>query len=160
MPIREFQKQDIEPLTRILTDTDIFRKDEIDVAVELMEIVVEEPEQKDYIMRTYVDEENVVRGYYCVGSTLMTEGTFDLYWIAVDPHVQRRGIGKELLGHCEATLKSMAGRLIVVETSSLTKYKPTRTFYENQKYHETARIRNYYSVDDDLVIYTKRLKEN
>ncbi len=160
MPIREFQKQDIEPLTKILTDTEMFRKDEIDVAVELMEIVIEEPEQKDYIMRTYVDKENVVRGYYCVGSTPMTEGTFDLYWIAVDPGLHRRGIGQELLGHCETTLKSMAGRLIVVETSSLPKYKPTRIFYEKQKYHETARIRNYYSAGDDLVIYTKQLKEN
>lgn len=160
MPIREFQKHDIEPLTRILIETDMFRRDEIDVAVELMEIVCTDPEQKDYIMRTYVDENEVVRGYYCVGATPMTEGTFDLYWIAVDPSIQRRGVGQELLGHCETTLRSMAGRLIVVETSSLPKYRSTRSFYEKQKYHEAARIRNYYSGGDDLVIYTKRLEEN
>ena len=90
----------------------------------------------------------------------MTEGTFDLYWIAVDPNVQRRGIGHQLLHHCEHSLQSVGGKLIVVETSSLPKYESTRIFYEKQKYRESARISDYYAAGDDLVIYTKPLKEN
>jgi hypothetical protein len=46
---------------------------------------------------------------------------------------------------------------VVVETSSLPKYEPTRRFYRRQKYDEAARLRGYYAPDDDLVIFTKHL---
>jgi ribosomal protein S18 acetylase RimI-like enzyme len=157
MRIRSFQKEDIAPLVEILRATGVFRPDEIEVAVELMNIVVDEPQQKDYIMYSAVDESDALRGYYCVGPTPMTIGTFDLYWIAVDPTVQRMGIGKGLLQHCETLVQSSQGRLIVVETSSLPKYEPTRAFYLSNGYTEEARIRGYYTPDDDLVVYTKQL---
>lgn len=157
MRIRSFQKEDIAPLVEILRATSVFRPDEIEVAVELMNIVVDEPQQQDYMMYTAVDESEAVRGYYCVGPTPMTMGTFDLYWIAVDPAVQRRGVGKALLQHCEALVKSNQGRLIVVETSSQPKYDPTRNFYLRSGYREEARIQGYYAPDDDLIVYTKHL---
>jgi ribosomal protein S18 acetylase RimI-like enzyme len=157
VPIRPFRKEDIAPLVEILRATSVFRPEEIAVAIELMEIVVDEPRQQDYIMYTAVDEGETVRGYYCVGPTPMTQGTFDLYWIAVDPSTQRKGVGRTLLQHCEALVQSNHGRLIVVETSSQAKYEPTRRFYERNGYHEEARIRRYYAPDDDLVIYTKLL---
>jgi ribosomal protein S18 acetylase RimI-like enzyme len=159
MPIRAFRRDDIEPLREILRATGAFKPDEIAVAVELMEIVVEEPHQQDYIMYIYVDEEGAPRGYYCVGPTPMTTGTFDLYWIAVDPALQRAGVGRELLQHCEATVRSQQGRLIVIETSSQPKYDATRQFYLRNNYRETARINDYYAVGDDLVIYSKHLME-
>jgi ribosomal protein S18 acetylase RimI-like enzyme len=159
MPIRAFQQDDVQPLREILRATGAFRPDEIEVAVELMEIVVEEPHQQDYMMYTYVDDGGVVRGYYCMGPTAMTVGTFDLYWIAVDPSVQRSGIGRDLLRHCEALVQSQQGRMIVVETSSLPKYETTRQFYLRSGYSEEARLKEYYAVGDDLVIYTKHLKE-
>ncbi|MGH2566704.1 MAG: GNAT family N-acetyltransferase [Bacteroidota bacterium] len=157
MLIRSFQKEDIQPLIEILRATGAFRPEEIEVAVELMNIVVEEPQQQDYIMYTAVDEAGVVRGYYCVGPTAMTLGTFDLYWIAVDPATQRKHIGTELLKHCHALVQSQQGRLIVVETSSQPKYDPTRLFYVRNGYSEEARIKDYYAAGDDLVIYTKHL---
>lgn len=156
MLIRSFQKEDIQPLTEILRATGMFRPEEIEVAVELMNIVVDE-QQQDYIMYTAVDNANVVRGYYCVGSTPMTVGTFDLYWIAVDPTRQRKGSGRELLSHCESVVRSNQGHLIMVETSSQPKYEPTRKFYERNGYKEEARIKDYYAAGDDLVIYSKHL---
>jgi len=73
MAIRPFVKEDILPLKEILLTTRVFRNEEIEVAVELMEIVTEEPHQLDYIMFTSVDNNNGVQGYYCVGPTPMTE---------------------------------------------------------------------------------------
>lgn len=157
MPIRDFQKDDIEPLRRILEATGFFREDEILVAVELMEIVVEEKDQKDYITQTYVDDANTVRGYYCVGPTPMTTGTYDLYWIAVDPSVQRKGIGRELLKHCEEKVKAEGARLIIAETSSQDKYQATRLYYERNNFTMAAHIRDYYAAGDDLVIYSKHI---
>lgn len=155
MPIRKFEKADIAQLEELVRATKVFREEEIKVAVELMEIAANDKDQKDYVLYSYVDETNTVQGYYCVGPTPMTETTYDLYWIAVHPEVHRKKIGHELLEHCEEQVKSMGGKLLIVETSSQQKYEPTRRFYIRHQYEETARIKDYYASNDDLVIYSK-----
>jgi ribosomal protein S18 acetylase RimI-like enzyme len=157
MPIRPFQKEDLQPIIEMLRATDVFREEEIAVAVELMQIVAEDKGQQDYAISTFVDEVNAVRGYYCVGPTPMTASTFDLYWVAVDPRAHGQGIGRQLLQHCEAYVRSRGGTLIIAETSSLSKYEKTRTFYQRNHYTEASRIKDYYSRGDDLVVYTKNL---
>jgi ribosomal protein S18 acetylase RimI-like enzyme len=158
MQIRELEQSDVEPLRRILQATNVFREEEIEVAVELMDATLGKTE--DYIQRAIVDDASVVQGYYCVGPTPMTKSTFDLYWIAVNPEYHGKGIGYQLLSDCERTVCTMNGKLIVVETSSLPKYVATRKFYLRNNYVEAARIRDYYGPDDDLMIYTKHLQEH
>jgi len=158
MLIRELERGDVEPLRRILQATKVFRDEEIEVAVELMEATLEKTE--DYIQKTIVDDTNTVQGFYCVGPTPMTRSTFDLYWIAVNPEYHGKGIGFEMLRDCERTVSSMSGALIVVETSSLPMYEGTRQFYLRNNYLEAARIRDYYAPGDDLMIYTKHLQEH
>jgi ribosomal protein S18 acetylase RimI-like enzyme len=158
MEIRELRREDVEPLKRILKATNVFRDEEVIVAVELMEATL--GQRDDYVQRTIVDGENVVQGYYCIGLTPMTQSTFDLYWIAVNPEYHGKGLGRQLLLHSEDLIRSLKGTLIVVETSSLPKYEPTRKFYVRNQYLETARIRDYYAPGDDLMIYTKHLQEH
>jgi len=157
MSIRPFQREDVQPLLEILRATKVFREEEIDVALELMEIVVGEKDQKDYVSFTLVDDLNTVRGYYCVGPTPMTASTYDLYWIAVDPSVHGQGIGTQLLRHCEEYVRSKGGTLIIAETSSQPKYESTRSFYRRHHYTESSRIKDYYAPGDDLVVYSKNL---
>lgn len=158
MLIRELERRDVEPLRKILQATNVFREEEIDVALELMETTLGQTE--DYIQRAVVDDAENVQGYYCVGPTPMTQSTFDLYWIAVNPGLHGKGFGHQLLIDCEQKVCSMDGKLIVVETSSLPKYDATRKFYRRHDYLEAARIRDYYSPGDDLMIYTKHLQEH
>lgn len=158
MQIRDLEREDVEPLRLILIATGVFREEEIEVAVELMEATLGKTE--DYIQRAIVDDAGVVQGYYCVGPTPMTMSTFDLYWIAVNPELHGKGFGHELLKDCESRVRSMNGKVIVVETSSLPKYNATRKFYLRNCYLETARIRDYYASGDDLMIYTKHLEEH
>jgi len=157
MPIRPFHKGDLEPLIEIVKATNVFRDEEIAVAHELMEVAAEQKDQKDYTIYTYVDESDTVRGYYCIGQTPITEATYDLYWIAVDPRTHGKGIGKELLRHCEEFIRQCGGKLIVAETSSMAKYEKTRLFYEHNHYTEASRIRDYYGPGDGLVVYIKYL---
>ena len=157
MPVRLFAKEDIPPLKEILAATGVFKKEEIEVAVELMEIVIEEPEQKDYLMFTGVDQEQKVAGYYCVGPTPLTETSYDLYWIAVDVQHHGAGVGKELMEHCFDEVSRRGGRKLIAETSSQASYERTRAFYRKRGFVEEARIKDYYSPGDDLVIYTKQL---
>jgi ribosomal protein S18 acetylase RimI-like enzyme len=87
----------------------------------------------------------------------MTEGTYDLYWIACHPARQRTGVGTALLAAMEADLRRRGARLVRVETSGTPVYQPTRAFYERAGFHETARIHDFYRPGDDLVIFTRRL---
>ncbi len=96
-------------------------------------------------------------GYVCYGPTPMTDGTYDLYWIASDPAVRGQGVGASLISGMEGDLRRQKARLIRVETSATEAYGPTRGFYASMKYNEEARIRDFYKVGDDLIMLTKRL---
>ncbi|MGD0339466.1 MAG: GNAT family N-acetyltransferase [Bacteroidota bacterium] len=156
MSIRQFGKADREKVIALVHRTNVFSEEEIEVAGELLDIVINEPNQSDYIV--YVScEESVITGYFCIGQTPLTDGTYDLYWIAVDPDYQGKGIGKCLLEYAEGLVKAGGGRLIVAETSSMEKYRSTRLFYQRSGYAEVTRIKDYYREGDDLVIYGKYL---
>jgi GNAT superfamily N-acetyltransferase len=102
------------------------------------------------------DAEGRLVGWICWGPTPCTLGTYDLYWMAVDPAVQRGGVGTALLVEMERQLVGRA-RLIVVETAGRADYAATRSFYESRGYRPTARIPEFYAPGDDLVVYTKQL---
>ncbi len=103
------------------------------------------------------DEANTVVGYLCYGPTPLTVGTYDLYWVAVDPEFAGQGIGTLLLEHFENELRRVKGRLIVIETSSSQNYGATRQFYLKNGYHLAEAIKDFYQIGEDRVTYTKYL---
>ena len=72
----------------------------------------------------------------------MTNGTWNLYLIAVHPDHQGEGRGAALLRHVEQTLANRGERLLLVETSGLASFGATRAFYRKCGYDEEARIRS------------------
>jgi ribosomal protein S18 acetylase RimI-like enzyme len=152
--IRKTVSSDRSKIQMILDDTGFFTDAEIDVAMELVDTFLTNPAQKDYFV--YVaEEEEQIYGYACFGPTPVAVGTYDLYWIAVDPAVQNKGVGKKLLGFVEHEISRLQGRLIIIETSSQEKYKATQAFYLSNGYHLAARIKDFYKPGDDRMIYTK-----
>ncbi|HNQ80728.1 MAG TPA: GNAT family N-acetyltransferase [Candidatus Aminicenantes bacterium] len=141
----------------LIEATGFFRPDEIAVAEELIDITLGRPEQEDYAIVVVTDETGAVAGYMTYGPTPLTRGTYDLYWMAVDPKAQGRGYGRILVEWLEDHVRRAGGRLIVIETSSSEKYEPTRRFYLGLNYTETARIPDFYGPGDGRVIYTKRV---
>jgi ribosomal protein S18 acetylase RimI-like enzyme len=154
--IRPLRREDRESIRKLLIETDVFTDEEVGIALELVDIVLDNPDQCDYIINTYQDAEEVL-GYYCVGPTPATQSTFDLYWIATKPSEQGKGIGGQLDEHAVNLIRSMGGKLVIAETSSQPKYEKTRKFYIARGYTELARIRDYYRIGDDLVMYGKYL---
>jgi ribosomal protein S18 acetylase RimI-like enzyme len=131
-----------EPLSRILRATGEFDPEEVDVALELIDVTL----SREDTYRFWVDvEDGKVRGYVCYGPTPMTRGTYDLYWICVDSE------------KVEEELRAEGGRLVRVETAGLDRYVATRTFYDRIGYQEIARIRDFYWPGNDLVIYGRYL---
>lgn len=111
---------------------------------------------REYIGLVAEADATVVGGL-AYGQTPMTDGTYDLYWIACDPQRWRQGIGAALLRAMESDLRRRGARLVRVETSGTSTYQATRAFYERFQYCETARLRDFYRPGDDLVIFTKRM---
>ena len=98
-----------------------------------------------------------VLGYTCFGIRYLAEGVYDLLWIAVDPSVRRKGVGRELMEATEEAVREMGGRILIAETSGSPDYQSTRAFYVRIGYVNEATIKDFYKAGDDLKIYTKRL---
>src|SRR4051812_24206952 len=95
-------------------------------------------------------------GFAYYAPAAMADRAWYLYWIAVDPHLQARGMGSALLHAAEEDIRGRGGRLFLIETSSLPHYEPTRRFYLKHGYEEASVLHDFYADGDHLVVYRKR----
>ncbi|HBL12668.1 MAG TPA: GNAT family N-acetyltransferase [Cyanobacteria bacterium UBA11162] len=93
---------------------------------------------------------------YCAPER-MTNGTWNLLLIAVQPDRQGQGRGTALLRYVEQALMTRGARLLLVETSGLPSFERTRAFYRKCGYDQEARIRDFYKAGDDKIVYRKAL---
>lgn len=134
-----------------------FRDDEVEVAVELVEEAYQRGSSSGYHF-IFAESGSLVAGYCCFGPIPCTIGSFDLYWIAVDRQYRHRGIGRIMLREAEDSVRSMGGRMIYIETSSLPLYEDTRSFYLRNGYIEVSRLTDFYSPGDHKLTYVKKLE--
>jgi len=153
---RPLENRDRSRVQSILKDVAIFTNDEIKTACELVDAWLDVGEKSDYICHVIEDNDRV-HGYICFGPTPLTDGTFDLYWIAVDPDAQGAGYGQALIGLAENEVKSRGGRLLIIETASQEAYAGTVRFYQRAGYELVSRIPDFYRTGDDKLTYAKRL---
>jgi ribosomal protein S18 acetylase RimI-like enzyme len=155
---RPLRPADRAPLVELLGATRAFSDEELEVALELLDLGLGDPPSRDYLFRVATDDQDArVLGYACWGQVPMTDGVYDLYWIAVDPRAQGGGIGRRLMDDAEQDVRARGGRMVLVETAGKPSYAATRAFYERIGYQEVARLRDFYRVGDDKVIYGKTL---
>jgi ribosomal protein S18 acetylase RimI-like enzyme len=155
--IRPMRPADKPAVMDLIRATKMFASQEIEVAEELVDAYLDRPGQKDYDIVVVEDPEGVVAGYMTWGPTPLAIGAYDLYWMAVSPKAQGRGLGKRLVRWLEDKVAALGGRLIIIETAGKPEYEPTRRFYLGLGYREVARIPEYYAPGDDRVIYTKSI---
>jgi ribosomal protein S18 acetylase RimI-like enzyme len=152
--LRPLRPADRAPLERLIRATDAFLEDEVAVAMELIDLGLELSAGKDHGYRFLVAEmDGEVVGYCCWGRTPCTQGTYDLYWVAVDARRQGHGVGRDLMRGAEAAARDEGGRQMFVETASKPSYAATRAFYDRIGYLEVARVPDFYAPGDDKVIY-------
>jgi ribosomal protein S18 acetylase RimI-like enzyme len=149
-------------VAELLVSTRVFSDEEIAVALQLFDISVDERGGVDDALApdyefTGAFEGKRLVGYACAGPTPATDGTFDLYWLAVDPAAQGQGVGRAIVRDVERQLRERGARMLLVETSSRPDYSKTRAFYARCGYTEAARIRDFYAPADDRIMLTTRL---
>lgn len=104
-----------------------------------------------------IDVEDTPLGVAYYQPALATDRTWYLTMIGVLRDVQGQGRGAALLRHAEHALQTSGHRLLLVETSGVPDFALTRKFYATCGYTEEARVRDYYAVGDDMVLFRKVL---
>jgi len=151
-----FQPEDKDAVMAILRRIPQFTSQEVDVAEELIDCYVLRRESSDYHLKTAEVGPKIV-GYICYGPTPLTKHTWDIYWMAVDPELQNRGIGGKLMAFAENDIRKVGGNILMIETSSKPDYENTLRFHQRQGYRIEGRIADFYNVGDDRILLVKRI---
>jgi ribosomal protein S18 acetylase RimI-like enzyme len=155
MNIRPVHAADRERVREILVATARFTRQEVGWAMDLVDLAIQG--RSEYTAAVLEDADGLVQGYVLFAPTPMTEGVYDLYWIAVDPKRQGQGFGQMLLRFVENEVRRQSGRMLLIETSSKRSYAPTIRFYQQAGYREISRIKDFYRIEDDKVVFCKHL---
>ena len=146
-------KPEVMRLLRALPE---FESPEIAVAEEVIDSHLDNPSGSGYHIQV-AEVDSAVAGYICYGPAPLTEGTWNLYWLAVSAEKQGKGIGSALMTFAEDEIRKAEGRLIIIETSSKPGYGKTRRFYLDQGYEIVGCVPDFYTHGDDKLILRKRL---
>jgi D-alanine-D-alanine ligase len=152
-------RQDVRPSDRttvrkIVEDTGFFSGDETDMAVELVEECLAKGDASGYHF-VFAELEGEVIGYSCYGPVPATRYSYDIYWMAVHPDFQRRGMGRRLIAMNESLVRREGGRQIYMDTSARAQYEPTRRLYEAEGYRQAAYLPDYYAPGDAKITFVK-----
>lgn len=153
---REITHADIARVRALVAATKFFSEAEVAIAAELVEerLLCGDASGYHFVL---AEDARGLAGYACFGPIAGTEGSFDLFWIAVDPARQGSGIGRAVLAAAEDAMRAMGARRHYAETSSTPLYESTRAFYRRTGFREVACIPDFYRPGDGKVIYERVL---
>jgi len=153
---RDLLPDDPKKIRCLIESTGYFSPAEIEIAWELACETLEKGDKAGYHF-LIAEQRAELNGYSCFGPIPCTRSSYDLYWIAVAPLLQGRGIGRWLVEETEQHIAGLGGTRIYVDTSSRDQYLPTRRFYEHCGYRTAAVLRDFYAPGDDKCVYLKEL---
>lgn len=150
--IRPMIASDIATVERLITATGLFPPE---LLVPMVEPYLSQSNHEDNW--AVVDLNEPIGVAYWVPER-MTSGTWNMLLIAVHPNRQRQGIGAAIVDYIEKQLSINGQRMLLVETSGVDQFEPTRNFYTSCGYSLEARIHDFYDVGEDKLIFRKLLK--
>jgi GNAT superfamily N-acetyltransferase len=153
--LRPTVPEDTPVLLALTEQTGVFKRHEVETLAEVLADY--HAGHHEHGQRALTWDDGGPTGFVYFGPTPMTDRTWDLWWIVVGKARQGKGLGGILLDHVEQTVRHEGGRLLLIETSSLPHYEPTRRFYLKRGYAVAARIADFYADGDDKVIFSKRI---
>ena len=154
--LRPIVPADTNPLVELAAGTEFFKPAELVALREVFDDYFDENRALGHRSFVWAEGERPL-GFVYFAPVPMTEGTWSLYWIAVAKDQQGRGLGRQFLEFVEGDVREHDGRLLLIDTSSIDRYEPTREFYKNRGYSIAAHIPDFYADGDGLVVFSKRL---
>ena len=153
--IRPSTSEDTAALLSISEATKMFKPIELIALREVLDDYHQINQAAGHLCFT-LESRGQITGFTCFAEAAMTDRTWYLYWIAVNPAAQGQGLGSQLLQWTETVIQQKYGRQLLIETGSVPHYEPTRRFYLNHRYEQVAVVPDYYAEGDSMVVFRKR----
>src|SRR3954451_3691682 len=109
--IRPARPDDTPELKRLTAGTGVFKPHEIDVLQEVLDEFHAGNTGPDHTA-VVLEEHGRILGYVYYAPDVMTDGSWYIYWIAVDHHTRGKGTGSRLMQYVEDDVRKRKGRLM------------------------------------------------
>lgn len=154
--IRPIAPNDAAAVTALAVASELFGPEEGHVVDTLMEEFFARRQAEGHTCVVEdVDGDLVGVAYY--QPVTATDRAWELLMIGVHRERHRTGLGTALLDYAENDLRERGQRLLVVQTSATAAFDRARAFYLARGYDEEARVRDYFTDGDDMVLFRKAL---
>jgi ribosomal protein S18 acetylase RimI-like enzyme len=154
--IRLTSQDDTTALIAVAEASGLFDPNQTDSLAQMLDKHFSDRDETQDIWLTD-DDNNKPVGIAYIAPERMTEGTWNLYLIAVHPDRQKQGRGKALLSYVEQMLIERGERILLVETAGTDDFEYVREFYRKNGYEEEARVREFYAAGIDKIVFRKAL---
>jgi ribosomal protein S18 acetylase RimI-like enzyme len=155
--LRPTTPDDTDILVSLTAETGFFKPHEVETLREVLADYHGGNADLGHVALTWEDIGDQINGLVYYAPAAMTDRTWYLYWIVVRGECRGLGIGKQMLHVVETDIRDRGGRLLLIETSSVPLYEPTRQFYLRTGYDRVAHIPDYYADGDGLMVFGKRV---
>lgn len=153
--------RDPEVVRQISASTGIFDHDDVEITVELAKNAIKQKYKHtksiDDLKFLFAEYDGQTVAYACFGKIADSASTYELYWLSTHNAHRGKGIGKQLINKLLEDVKKVGGSKLYIKTDSKEQYKPTRQFYDACGFKVEALLKEYYSSNDDCIIYAKHL---
>ena len=143
---------DVAGLKPILDKTELFPSEMLD---EMISSFLTE-EAPDQIWLTCRDADGPV-GFCFARLEPLTNGTWNMLALAVDPDRQGTGVGGAIVAELENRLSQKGARVLIAETSGREDFALIWAFYAIQGFDCVSTIPQFWDVGDDKLTYHKEL---
>jgi acetoin utilization deacetylase AcuC-like enzyme/GNAT superfamily N-acetyltransferase len=149
--------EDVGRVRSLVASTGFFNAAEAEVAADLVSERLTKGIRSGYHF-VLAERGSTLVAYACYGPIFGTQGSFDLYWIAVAPEEQGKGLGAQTYTRAEAAMRKAGAKHVYADTSSSDRYAGTRGFYQRMGFEAEARLPDFYAPGDGKIIYVKALE--
>jgi acetoin utilization deacetylase AcuC-like enzyme/GNAT superfamily N-acetyltransferase len=147
---------DVGRVKSLVASTGFFNAAEVEIAGELVTERLSKGTRSGYNF-ILAERGSGLVAYACYGPIGGTQTSFDLFWIAVAPGDQGKGLGVQVFARAEAAMRKAGAKHVYADTSTSDRYAGTRGFYQRMGFREEARLADFYGPGDGKVIYVKEL---
>ena len=147
---------DVGRVRSLVASTGFFNAAEVEVAADLVTERLTKGIRSGYHFVLAERGASLV-AYACYGPIEGTQGSFDLYWIAVSPEEQRQGLGAQVYARAESAMRKAGAKQIYADTSSSDRYARHARLLSAHGLSGGCAAADFYAPGDGKIIYVKPL---
>jgi acetoin utilization deacetylase AcuC-like enzyme/GNAT superfamily N-acetyltransferase len=148
---------DVGRVRSLVATTGFFNAAEVELAADLVTERLTKGVRSGYNF-VLAERGAALVGFACYGPIYGTRDAYELFWIAVAPEEQGRGLGAQVYARAEAAMAKAGAKHIYADTSSSDRYAGTRGFYQSMGFREGARLPDFYAPGDGKIVYVKDVR--